>query len=191
LLCSRADLLTDNADLKHERKTKRILGWIFKIGIFIYKDKTMSEDIRKMIDKVKNFKQFVNENTENKTFLGYHSSKRDMKDGLYKASVLNVSDYSDLIRSAYMDIISDYDENLENDDFEEMNNVFNKNGYGFTFVSNEPIKALSYQYDKYKYGDYLYKVFGDGNEILLDDPNEIGATIVVSKKPLYFKQEIK
>jgi len=30
LLCSRADLLTDNVDLKHERKTKRILGWILK-----------------------------------------------------------------------------------------------------------------------------------------------------------------
>ena len=28
----------------------------------IYKDKTMSEDIRKMTDKVKNFKQFVNDN---------------------------------------------------------------------------------------------------------------------------------
>ena len=31
----------------------------------IYKDKTMSEDMRKMIDKVKNFKQFINENTTN------------------------------------------------------------------------------------------------------------------------------
>ncbi len=175
-------------------KLVRYFSTNFNLRIFTYKSKTMSEDIviiRKMIDMVKNFKQFVNENTENKTFLGYHSSKRDMKDGLYKAPVLNVSDYSDLIRSAYVDIISDYDENLENDDFEEMNNVFNKNGYGFTFVSNEPIEASSYQYDNYKYGDYLYKVFGDGNEILLDDPNEISATIVVSKKPLYFKQEIK
>jgi len=35
--------------------------WEIKLRIFIYKDKTMSEDIRKMINKVKNFKQFVNE----------------------------------------------------------------------------------------------------------------------------------
>lgn len=33
----------------------------------------MSEDIRKMIDKVKNFKQFVNENITNKTkMIAYH-----------------------------------------------------------------------------------------------------------------------
>lgn len=37
------------------------MWWDFKNRIFIYKDKTMSEDIRKMIDKVKNFKQFLNE----------------------------------------------------------------------------------------------------------------------------------
>ena len=36
-------------------------------NIFIYKSKTMNEDIRKMIDKVKNFKQFVNENISNDT----------------------------------------------------------------------------------------------------------------------------
>jgi hypothetical protein len=34
----------------------------------------MSEDIRKMIDKVKNFKQFVNENVNDLTTL-YHGSK--------------------------------------------------------------------------------------------------------------------
>jgi len=133
----------------------------------------------------------LNENTSNKTFLGYHSSKRNMSDGFYKSSVLNVSDYSDVIRNSYMEIISDNDKNIQNDDFEKMNKVFNKKGYGFTFVSEEPIEASAYQYNKYKYGDYLYKVFGDGNEILLDDVNEIGATIVVSKKPLYFKQEVE
>jgi hypothetical protein len=30
LLCSRADLFSTKLDLEHERKTKRILGWIFK-----------------------------------------------------------------------------------------------------------------------------------------------------------------
>ena len=32
----------------------------------------MSEDIRKMIDKVKNFKQFVNENIERTSYKGYN-----------------------------------------------------------------------------------------------------------------------
>lgn len=132
------------------------------------------------------FKEEIN--IANKKFLGYHSSEREMVDGLYKASVLDEEHYSDLIRSAYMDIISDYDNNLENDNIKKMNAIFRKNKYGFTFVSDEPIKASAYQASEYKYGDYLYEVFGDGSEILLDDHNEIGATIVVSKKPLYFKQ---
>jgi hypothetical protein len=39
LLCSRAELLTDNVDLKHERKTKIILWWIFKIEYLYIKQK--------------------------------------------------------------------------------------------------------------------------------------------------------
>ena len=148
----------------------------------------MSEDIRKMIDKIKNFTQFVNENIDSKTFLGYHSSRKDMKNGYYNSSVLNPSDYDDVIRNAYLEIISDYDEYLENNDIKGMNDVFDKYNYGFTFVSDEPIKGTPYQSTEYKYGDYLYKVYGDGNEILLDDVNEVNATIVVSKKPLYFEK---
>jgi hypothetical protein len=71
LLCSRADLLTDNVDLKHERKTKRILGGFYCFNLFIYKSKTMSEDIRKMINKVKNFKQFINENEQSSTIFPF------------------------------------------------------------------------------------------------------------------------
>jgi hypothetical protein len=158
-----------------------------------FRDSTPYEKIRNLYNfliqiRDKNFKQFVNENVNDKTFLGYHSSRNNMKNGYYKSGVLNISDYSDIIRSVYMDIISDYDEYLENDDTEGMNNVFEKNGYGFTFVSDKPIKASSFQSSEYKYGDYLYKVYGDSNEILLDDVNENGATIVISKKPLYFFQ---
>ena len=87
-----------------------------------------------------------------------------------------------------MEIISDNDKNLENNDIDKMNKVFDKYKYGFTFVSDHPIEGSSFQPEKYKYGNHLYEVYGNGNEILLDDPNEIGATIVVSKTPLYFKQ---
>jgi len=122
------------------------------------------------------------------TFLGYHSSKNNLKDGFYKSKVLDPERYSDVIKNAYMEIISDYDVNLENDDIDEMNNIFQENDYGFTFVSDKPIMGTNYQSSEYKYGDYLYKVYGDGNEILLDDVNEIGATIVVSKNQLYFEK---
>ena len=119
--------------------------------------------------------------------LGYHSSRRKLNDGLYYGVLLDEETYPDLIRSIYMDIISDYDENLENEDISAMNEVFNNHGYKFTFVSKSPIEASSFQATKYKYGEHLYEIYGDGNEILLDDPNEINATIVVSKTPLYFK----
>ena len=139
--------------------------------------------------KLKKFiKEIILENIQNKNFLGYHSSKKNMANGYYKSNVLNLSDYSDVIRNAYMEIISDYDEYLEDDDVESMNKVFEKNGYGFKFVSNQPIKGTLYQSSEYNYGDYLYKVFGDGNEILLDDVNELNANIVVSKNPLYFEK---
>lgn len=130
----------------------------------------------------------LNEIADSKNFLGYHSSKRNLTDGYYKGATLDLETYDDLIRSIYMEVISDYDENLENDDYEAMNNVFHSAGYGFTFVSREPIEASSFQHDKYKYGDYLYGIYGDGNEMVVDDPNEINAEIVISKNPLYFKK---
>jgi hypothetical protein len=37
----------------------------------------MSEDIRKMIDKVKNFKQFVNENADTNNIIAYHGTRYD------------------------------------------------------------------------------------------------------------------
>jgi hypothetical protein len=133
-------------------------------------------------------KTTLNESTKEKIYLGYHSSKNDLADGYYKGDSLNSSTYSDVIRNIYMEIISDYDKNLENDDFDKMNKVFARKKLGFTFVSDEPIKASYYQSSEYKYGDYLYKVYGDGSEMLFDDVNEIGDTIVVTKKPLYFEK---
>jgi hypothetical protein len=138
--------------------------------------------------KIKSFNNFINENFDNKIFLGYHSSDKDIVSGYYKSTILNRQKYSNLIRDVYMEIISDYDENLENDDIDGMNNKFEELGYGFTFVSNNVITSSAYQTSKYKYGDFLYKVYGNGNEAILDDVNEIGANIVVSKKPLYFEK---
>ncbi len=154
-------------------------------------------DIEKLIKKLTNdlsemkLSKLAEETlVKNKNFLGYHASKHDMKSGFYKGDVLDTDDYSEIVRQAYMDIISDYDKNLENDDYEAMNKVFKTKKYGFTYVSTKPIEASSFQSSKYKYGDHLYKVYGDGSEIILDDYNEINAEIVVSKKPLYFEKVI-
>lgn len=144
----------------------------------------MNNEMRQQIDKIIK----LNEVFDQKNFLGYHSSKRNLTDGYYKGETLNVNIYDDLIRNIYIDIISDYDENLENNDVEAMNKVFHEAGLGFTFVSRQPIEASSFQREKYKYGDYLYEVYGNGDEILVDDPNEINAEIVISKTPLYFKK---
>ena len=137
---------------------------------------------------VKKYDDWINEtvNINNMTFLGYHSSRTPLRDGYHPTKLLDENSYADLIRDMYLEIISGGDKNIETNNIKAMNKVFAKKKYGFTFVSDEPIKASSFQRDKYKYGDYLFKVYGDGNEILLDDPNEIKATIVVSKKPLYF-----
>lgn len=144
------------------------------------------KELKILVKQIK--KEYINENIDNKIFLGYHSSMQKMTDGFYKADVLDALEYGDVIRNAYLDIISDYDDNLENDDIDAMNDIFEGEGFGFTFVSDKPIKASEYQASEYKYGNYLYKVYGYGDEILLDDPNELYATIVVSKKPLFFER---
>jgi hypothetical protein len=142
-----------------------------------------------MENKLRNYiRKIIAEQFNPNNFLGYHSSKKNLKDGLYQGASLSPRTYADVIRNAYMDIISDSDENMENNDISAMSDLFDEKGYGFTFVSTQPIEASAFQSDKYKYGNYLYEVYGDGNEILLDDPNELNATIIVSKTPLYLKK---
>jgi hypothetical protein len=144
--------------------------------------------LREHLNRFMRWKLTLNESAKEKIYLGYHSSRSDMADGYYKGDPLNSSEYSDVIRNIYMETISDYDKNIEDDDIDKMNKVFARKKFGFTFVSDQPIKASSFQSSEYKYGDYLYKVYGDGSEMLFDDVNEIGATIVVTKKPLYFEK---
>lgn len=132
--------------------------------------------------------KFLVESEQNKTFLGYHSSKSNLKDGFYKGSPLDSNNYSDVIRTLYMELISDYDENLENEDVDSMNDVFQNEGYGFTYVSRTPIESTNFQNSKYKYGDNLYKVYGNGTEYVFDDYNELDAEIIASRNPLYFER---
>lgn len=121
------------------------------------------------------------------TFLGYHSSRKNVQSGYYKGPLLDEREYGELIRSIYADQIG-YDENVENDDIAGMNQIFKSKGWGFTFISKHPIEASVFQYTKYKYGDNLYKVYGTGYETLVDDPNELNAEIVISSEPLYFEK---
>jgi len=145
------------------------------------------KEIREMIEKVKSFNKNITEDNEKKQFLGYHSSRIDLKDGWYKGDLLDENIYEDLIRDIYGEFF-DYDQNVEDNNTKKMNAKFKKNKYGFTFITKYPIESTPYQTTKYKYGDYLYKVYGHGNEILIDDQNELNAEIVVSSKPLYFEK---
>lgn len=132
-------------------------------------------------------KPFINEGDKNELkFLGYHSSNYDLS-GFQQSEVLDPETYGDIIRTAYLEIISDYDEILENDDTEAMVASFEDRGLGFTYVSQEPIKGTAYQYQKYKYGDYLFKVYGNGGEYIIDDYNELSAEIIITNKALYFE----
>lgn len=119
-------------------------------------------------------------------FYGFHSSKKEMSNGFYRGKI--DKRYEDIIIDAYQNLISDYDDNLESRDFDKMAEILEKKGYFFTYVSKEPIEASAFQYDKYKYGDHLYKVYGTGDELLLNDPNELSAEVIVSKNPLYIKK---
>jgi hypothetical protein len=110
--------------------------------------------LQENINRIKQIMGVIIENVDNKNFLGYHSSRNDMSNGYYKGDILDSSDYSDVIRNAYMDIISDYDENLEDENIDGMNEVFESEGFGFTFVSDEPLMSSSFQSSKYKYVDY-------------------------------------
>lgn len=116
-------------------------------------------------------------------FLGYHSSKHKIKE-ISKGETLDSSIYSDLIRNTYIDHGGVYTE-----DVDEMAEWFENEGYSFTFVSNDIIEGSAFQSSAYKYGDYLYKVYGNGwpHDIEINDPNELGATIIMSKKPLRFE----
>lgn len=128
----------------------------------------------------------LTEDIKNKILYGFHATKHDMKNGFYKGNIDTI--YPEAIRETYQNIISEYDVNLENDDIDKMGKILEKKGYGFTFVSREPIKSSSFQSGQYKYGEYLYKVYGKGDELILDDYNEINAEIVVTKHPLYFEK---
>jgi hypothetical protein len=52
----------------------------------IYKSKTMSEQIRKDIDRVKNWKQFLNEDVNYQKF--YHHTNKDNLDSILKSGLL-------------------------------------------------------------------------------------------------------
>ena len=82
----------------------------------------MSEDIRKMIDKVKNFKQFINENTQYNSFSKL--TEKDLYDiakwGLFKGGYILYDDLSDgdaveeLVNDFKLLLKSNYPDGFEN-----------------------------------------------------------------------------
>jgi hypothetical protein len=128
----------------------------------------------------------IEDTRNNMVFLGYHSSDYDLS-GFEQGEVLDVDTYADVLRNTYLELISDGDEIITSGDPQKIADAFEDMGYTFTYVSSEPIMASPFQSCKYKYGDYLFKVYGDGSELKTDDYNEINAEIILTKKPLYFE----
>lgn len=128
------------------------------------------------------FNNIVNENGTHNIFLGYHSSDGVMEK-YEQPELLDEKQYDDVIRNIYNELFN----NPDDIDISDMNEKFEELGFGFLFVSTEPIKASPYQASKYKYGDYLYEIYGTGKEHVFDDPNELNAEIIMTKEPLHFK----
>jgi hypothetical protein len=76
------------------------LGGIFNYEYLYIKIKTMSEDIRKMIDKVKNFKQFINENNETTQYINVDDIKTEKE--MIPVDTKNVNDIISTSRSGKM-----------------------------------------------------------------------------------------
>lgn len=76
------------------------MGGIFNYEYLYIKIKTMSEDIRKMIDKVKNFKQFINENNETTQYINVDDIKTEKE--MIPVDTKNVNDIISTSRSGKM-----------------------------------------------------------------------------------------
>lgn len=105
-------------------------------NLFIYKDKTMSKEIRQMIDKVKNFNQFINENTNIDNYMlggvKYSWIKNEIK------NVLRIEPKE----TTRLEILSDRKKELRLDEFQTLYDYWNfcdKNTGNFR-LANNPIE---------------------------------------------------
>ena len=64
-----------------------------------------------------------------------------------------------------------------------MNRKFIENDYSFTFINDRPERNNK----GFQYGKHLYKIFGKGNEFILDDINKPNENLIVTQNKLYFQ----
>ena len=121
--------------------------------------------------------------TDGKYFLGYHSSNKKLPEGWYKGNILDAEKYPNEIFNTYLELISNYDQNLKNKNIYAMNRKFIENDYSFTFINDRPERNNK----GFQYGKYLYKIFGKGNEFILDDINKPNENLIVTQNKLYFQ----
>ncbi len=124
----------------------------------------MSEDIRKMIDKVKNFKQLVNENKEfkiTKEFVNFNIIEPLIKNGFNVKIVGSVANkgYSTKDVDILLKIQSD-------DDFNKFENILAKTGWEYKFSDENE--------DNMEWGIFhnYEKIFNDiliGMDVFIDE----------------------
>lgn len=102
----------------------------------------MSEDIRKMIDKVKNFKQFVNENNEiTQTYTMYNGVSRKVWETVWKDK--NLKDRETNLTTE-LDFAMDYSYDFETGNYDDL----------VVEIGNIPLNAfIGYRSKKYKDDD--------------------------------------
>ena len=129
----------------------------------------MSEDIRKMIDKVKKFKQFVNENIDDFKYIGYHCSNNPNLDKNTECVNLGKNDYyewhGEILKSIkkkypeakkYIELNNNGDTGFRGDDTTKVSNFISKIGICGVFVDEEKPNK--------RWGKYCYKVYFENVE---------------------------
>jgi hypothetical protein len=128
--------------------------------------------------------------TNYKLFLGYHITRNNNLDGLNKGLILEENEHCDLIKYLYFKI---FENELNDDDSNklnpyDLNEEFEEYGYHFTNVSNKYILDFKTNKSKYLCGKFIYLVYGNGSELILNNPEENSCKIIVSKNNLLFKK---
>lgn len=128
------------------------------------------------------------------TLMGYHSTNLILDNGLKAPEILDTDQYPELAWEVFYNSVPtaypDFNEILDTRDTDRMYEAFEELGIKVLFTSDQPIEATAYQGNqKWKYGKYLYRIYGTGQETILDDPNgEIGAQVIVTKKALRWER---
>lgn len=131
----------------------------------------MSDDIRKMIDKVKNIKQFVNENIEDLNRYTIDDNFYLYKDGIRQFSSTSKKDLIQYLQRTKPELINKFGlEPIKNDEYSGIITLYRGHGYneGNNFYS--PSKEFALEFTRTGRETELTKVKVNTNRIYKHNP---------------------